>query len=35
MMQYTDISDILPEELRHVSGARLVATFYDEAIAAL
>jgi len=34
-MQYTDINDILPEELQHASGARLVATFYDEAIAAL
>jgi flagellar protein FliS len=35
MMQTTDINDILPEELQHASGARLVATFYDEAIAAL
>ena len=34
-MQTTDINDILPKELQHVSGARLVATFYDEAIAAL
>jgi flagellar protein FliS len=34
-MQYTDINDILPEELKHASGARLVATFYDEAILAL
>jgi len=35
MMQYKDINDILPEELQHASGARLVATFYDEAILAL
>jgi flagellar protein FliS len=34
-MQPTDINDILPEELQNVSGARLVATFYDETIAAL
>jgi len=34
-MQYKDINDILPEELQHASGARLVATFYDEAILAL
>jgi flagellar protein FliS len=35
MMQYTDINDILPEELRDVSAVGLVAAFYDETIAAL
>jgi len=34
-MQYTDIHDVLPEELQDVSGARLVATFLDETITAL
>ena len=34
-MKKTDINDILPQELQHASGARLVATFYNEAIAAL
>jgi flagellar protein FliS len=34
-MSKTEITEILPEELQDVSGARLVATFYDEAIAAL
>jgi len=34
-MKKTNINDILPEELQHASGARLVATFYSEAIAAL
>jgi flagellar protein FliS len=34
-MQYTDINDILPEELQDVSSVGLVAAFYDETIAAL
>jgi len=34
-MKNTEINRILPEELQHTSGARLVATFYSEAITAL
>jgi len=34
-MNQTEMTEFLPEELRNASGARLVATFYDEAINAL
>ena len=34
-MNNTEKNDFLPEELQDASGAKLVVTFYDEAIAAL